>query len=165
MKRPSKTAAASMGLANVTPLPVRGPRVGRVVAMCETGWLVQVTPDTAPLPARTTLMLDAATMRQAAACRQEALLMFENDTADRPIVVGLMAPVPVDPPVVEVSSTLDATMDGRRVTLEATDELVLRCGHASITLRRNGRVAIRGMYVETRAQGVNRIQGGSVRIN
>jgi len=49
--------------------------------------------------------------------------------------------------------------------VEAADELVLRCGQASIVLRRNGRVVIRGTYVETRAKGVNRIKGGSVLIN
>lgn len=32
-------------------------------------------------------------------------------------------------------------------------------------LRRNGRVVIRGAYVETRSRGVNRIKGGSVQIN
>ena len=40
-----------------------------------------------------------------------------------------------------------------------------RCGKASITLRRNGRVLIRGFRVETRAEAVNRIKGGSVQIN
>lgn len=49
--------------------------------------------------------------------------------------------------------------------IDAADELVLRCGQASITLRRNGRVLINGTHVETQAEGVNRIKGGSVQIN
>jgi hypothetical protein len=60
---------------------------------------------------------------------------------------------------------LEARIDGQRVVLEARDEIVLMCGEASITLRRNGRIAIRGAQVETRARGVNRIKGGSVSIN
>jgi hypothetical protein len=60
---------------------------------------------------------------------------------------------------------LEALVDGKRVVLDAQDEIVLRCGSASITLRRNGRVVVRGTYVETRSQGVNRIKGGSVQIN
>lgn len=60
---------------------------------------------------------------------------------------------------------LDMRVDGRRVEIEAADEIVLRCGQASIVLRRNGRVVIRGTYVETRSRGVNRIKGGSVEIN
>jgi hypothetical protein len=62
-------------------------------------------------------------------------------------------------------SELDARVDGRRVEIEAADEIVLRCGQASIVLRRNGRVVIRGTYIETRSRGVNRVKGGSVEIN
>jgi hypothetical protein len=61
--------------------------------------------------------------------------------------------------------SLDMRVDGRRVEIEAADEIVLRCGEACIVLRRNGRVIIRGTYVETRSRGVNRIKGGSVEIN
>jgi hypothetical protein len=60
---------------------------------------------------------------------------------------------------------VEARVDGKRVVLEGEDEVVLRCGDASITLRRDGKVMIRGAYVETQAKGVNRIKGGSVKIN
>ncbi len=60
---------------------------------------------------------------------------------------------------------LAAEVDGRSVVLEGKDELVLRCGEASITLRRNGRIVIQGVQVETRAAGSNKIRGGSVQIN
>jgi hypothetical protein len=146
--------------ASVTSLPVRGHRVGRVVGIHEGSWLVECSPGTPPAPARTTLQLSAQAMQDAAAARREALIVFENEAADRPIVVGLLA-LPAPAPGAEVV----ATVDGRRVLLDAQDEVVLRCGPASITLRRNGRVVIRGTYVETRAQGVNRIKGGSVLIN
>lgn len=62
-------------------------------------------------------------------------------------------------------SDLAIRVDGKRVEIEAADEIVLKCGEASITLRRNGRVVIRGTYVETRSKGTNRIKGGSVQIN
>jgi len=73
------------------------------------------------------------------------------------VIVGLLDPTPRKP--------TEALVDGKRVVLDGQDEVVLRCGESSITLRRNGRVVIRGTYVETRAQGVNRIRGGSVQIN
>ena len=60
---------------------------------------------------------------------------------------------------------LDVMVDGKRIKIEGQDEIVLRCGEASITLRRNGRVIIRGTYVESRSKGTNRIKGGSVLIN
>jgi hypothetical protein len=59
----------------------------------------------------------------------------------------------------------DADVDGTRVRICARDEVVIECGRASITLRRNGRVVIRGTYVETRSAGTNRIRGGQVRVN
>ena len=51
------------------------------------------------------------------------------------------------------------------MVLEGHDEIVLKCGDASITLKRDGKVLLRGAYVETQATGVNRIKGGSVKIN
>jgi hypothetical protein len=63
------------------------------------------------------------------------------------------------------SPFIEADVDGRRVRVTAKDEIVLQCGSASITLRRNGRVVIHGTFVETRSEGTNRIKGGQVRIN
>jgi hypothetical protein len=60
---------------------------------------------------------------------------------------------------------IEADVDGRRVRLTAKDEIVLECGKASITLRRNGRVIVRGTYIETHSEGTNRIKGGQVQIN
>ena len=141
----------------VASLPVRGHRVGRVVGMRDGQWLVECAANMPPLLARTTLTLGAQQMQEAASAQREALIVFENELATRPIVVGLLAPPPTE--------VIDVTVDGKRVTLDARDEIVLRCGSASLTLRRNGRVVIRGTYVETRAQGVNRVKGGTVLIN
>jgi hypothetical protein len=60
---------------------------------------------------------------------------------------------------------IEADVDGRRVRVIAQDEIVLQCGEASITLRRNGRIVIKGTYIETSSEGTNRIKGGQVRIN
>lgn len=63
------------------------------------------------------------------------------------------------------ASIIEADVDGRRVRIIAKDEIVFECGQASVTLRRNGRIIIRGTYVETHSEGTNRIKGGQVRIN
>ncbi len=65
----------------------------------------------------------------------------------------------------ELKEALDIKVEGRRLEIEGQDEVVIRCGKSSITLRRNGRVVIRGTYVESRSKGTNRIKGGSVQIN
>jgi hypothetical protein len=49
--------------------------------------------------------------------------------------------------------------------VQAAEELVLRCGDASITLTRAGKIILRGTYLLSRSSGVNRIKGGSVQIN
>jgi hypothetical protein len=95
----------------------------------------------------------------------EVLLVFEEERSDRPVVVGWLDPPPAAREEGTSTRPAEARVDGRRVVLEANDEIVLKCGEASITLRRNGRIVIRGVYVETRARGVNRVKGGSVAIN
>jgi uncharacterized protein (DUF2345 family) len=65
----------------------------------------------------------------------------------------------------KMAVVLEADADGRRVRLVAKDEIVLECGKASITLRRNGRVVVRGTQLETNAEGTDRIKGGHVAVN
>jgi len=59
----------------------------------------------------------------------------------------------------------EPALDGQRVVLEGKREVVLKCGEASITLRSDGKMVLRGAYIETYAKGVNRIKGASVKIN
>lgn len=65
----------------------------------------------------------------------------------------------------ETPRVFEADVDGARVRICARDEVVIQCGKASITLRRNGRIVIRGTYVATDSAGTNRIRGGQVRVN
>jgi len=105
---------------------------------------------------------------------QPVILLFENGDPKLPIVVGLIQS-PIMERVLAAGSqattsgsaphVIEADVDGKRVRVVAQDEIVLECGSASITLRRNGRVVIRGTYVETHSEGTNRIKGGQVRIN
>jgi hypothetical protein len=133
-----------------------------------------------PIAARATVTLDPAAALAAVGRRQEAVLAFEDGDPALPIVVGLVqptAPSMIDLVLDEAAPAGEASMapsheeaavavvDGKRVVLEGEDEVVLRCGAASITLRRNGKIVIRGSYVESYAAGTNRIKGGSVRIN
>lgn len=88
----------------------------------------------------------------------EVALMFEGGDPKRPVVMGKM----VSP---LAAGDTEATADGRRVEIDAEEEIVLRCGEASLTLTRAGKIILRGAYVLSRSSGVNRIQGGSVEIN
>lgn len=109
-----------------------------------------------PRPARLLVALDRAALRRAAAARTPAALVFEAGDPERPLVVGL---VQSDAPRRRQRVT------GKRVVVTGEEEVELRCGEASITLRKDGKLVIRGAYVETAARGTNRIKGGSVQIN
>jgi hypothetical protein len=121
-----------------------------------------------PLRARVAVGFAPEDFLAAVASRQGAILLFEDADPARPILVGLVQETSETPlldqilgaPVAEV-----AQVDGKRVLVEGRDEIVLRCGEASITLRRNGRVSIRGVGIETRASGLQRIRAGKVEIN
>ena len=97
--------------------------------------------------------------------------MFEGGDPHRPIVMGLIQHLARVQPTSserirsETQNLIDAEVDGERLVFTAKKEIVLRCGKASITLTRAGKVLIRGAYVLSRSSGVNRIKGGSVQIN
>lgn len=95
---------------------------------------------------------------------RKVLLLFENGDVALPIITGLVNqpnqwPRPDRPAQVEVHA------DGERLIVGATEQLVLRCGTASITLTSEGKVLIRGNFISSRSTGVNRIKGGSVQLN
>ncbi|MBU6260461.1 MAG: hypothetical protein KGL18_10760 [Burkholderiales bacterium] len=48
---------------------------------------------------------------------------------------------------------------------EASRRITLRCGKSSITLYPNGKIALRGQYILSDAEGVNRIVGGQIDLN
>ena len=208
--------AAKEAVAELLDAPERRiltPRTGHLVGV-EGGQLLVDYPGNVdgPLPARSTVPLDAKSALQAAVSRRGAVLVFDDGDPRAPIVIGLLQPsIPTlldlvlegsgeadggdsrsngheaaganshspDAASNSHSPSLDtaasnshsrggesvATVDGERVVVEGQEEVSLRCGAASITLRRDGRVVVRGAYVETHASGTNRIKGGSVRIN
>ena len=160
---------ASLALVDQDTRVIPGHVIGQLVGETAEGPLVDYPQNPhGPIAARSTVRLQQRRGRPLA--KAEVLLVFENERSDRPIIVGLLRKLPEATPAAPSPAQaklegVQATVDGKRLILEAEDEIVLRCGKASVTLRRNGRVVIRGTYVETRAEGVNRIKGGSVQIN
>ncbi|MHC4328441.1 MAG: DUF6484 domain-containing protein [Planctomycetota bacterium] len=129
--------------------------IGKLVGFGDTGEPLVDFPSklsSGSLPARSTIALDKKKIGG------EIVLIFEAGDERKPIVVGLIQhPAETKP--------IDVEIDGERMTLTAKNEIVLRCGKASITLTRAGKILIRGAYTLSRSSGVNRIQGGSVQIN
>jgi len=101
---------------------------------------------------------------------REVLLVFENNDPGRPVIIDTLYSL-LDEIAEQSKSVLQAqkpeevTVDRKRLIFDAEEEIVLRCGEASITLTSAGKVLIKGNYLVSRSSGANRIKGGSVQIN
>lgn len=143
------------------PQPMWAPVVGRLVAISREGGVPLVVFEGAgpeAQPARATVDLGGAHVGH------EVLLVFERGDPRRPIVTGVLRGAE-GWPAAAAELGADVEADGSRLVVSAREQLVLRCGRASITLTRSGKVVIDGEYVLSRATGVNRIHGGAVQLN
>ena len=144
-----------------SPDPLRtGMVVGELLAIAQEGAPLVALPGE---PSRVLAALSLVDLH-AAHIGMRVALMFDGGAADRPIVVGVLRgqaawPLETRPGQVEVDA------DGERLLVTAKEQLVLRCGKASITLTKAGKVLIEGSYLLSRSSGVNRIKGGSVQLN
>lgn len=136
--------------------------IGELIGMTNEGRtpliLYPGQPGTAALAARTIVDLHGAYIGR------EVVLMFEGADPSRPIIMGVLQEgegmVPDQQP-----GQVEVDVDGVRMIVGAKEQLVLRCGKASITLTKAGKVLIKGSYLLSRSSGVNRIKGGSVQLN
>ncbi len=133
--------------------------IGKFVGLTEAGVpLVDHPLNTSgsPLASRTTVPLGPDRLGH------DVVLGFEGGDARLPIVLGIVWQ-PTEPE--RPAALPEAKVDDEQLVFSAEKEIVLRCGEASITLTRAGKVLIRGTYLLSRSSGVNRIKGGSVQIN
>jgi hypothetical protein len=104
---------------------------------------------------------------------RSVLLVFENGDQQRPLIVGLVRETLPQVPAQEPSSRQmhsggeaeALTVNGRRLTFDAQEEIVFRCGQGSIIVRADGTIVIKGTRLLSRASEVNKIRGASVQIN
>ncbi|MDI5933168.1 DUF6484 domain-containing protein [Halomonas kalidii] len=141
---------------------IDGVVIGRLVGFDDGGYPLVAFPgndNDAGTRARTVIDLGADDIGR------ELALMFENGDPARPLILGRMHCPVYSPGGAPRRSAVIAETDGERLELRADQEIVLRCGRASITLTRTGKILLRGAYLLSRSSGVNRIKGGSVQIN
>jgi hypothetical protein len=96
----------------------------------------------------------------------QAVVMFDEGDATRPLILGLIQEHGESGRTASAApQQWEAEADGERCLIAAEREIVLRCGDASITLTRAGKVIIRGNYIVSRSSGCNKIKGAAVEIN
>lgn len=142
---------ASMGLA-----------IGELIGLTDGGLVALVRhaeqPGMAALPARTVVDLHGAHIGRPVA------LMFEAGDRSKPVVMGVLR-ASGDWPLADRPGQVQVDADGERLIVSAKEQLVFRCGKASITLTQAGKVLIEGTYVSSRSAGANRLKGGSIHLN
>ena len=112
------------------------------------------------LRARATVALTQASIGS------QAVIVCEDGNPRRPIILGLIKDESQHS--AESAHSTPATRidaDDERYVITAEREIVLRCGDASITLTRAGKVIIKGNYILSRSSGYNKIKGAAVDIN
>jgi hypothetical protein len=95
---------------------------------------------------------------------RQVVLQFENGDPARPVIMGLLRRK-ADWSLAQQPGQVEVDADGERLIIGAKEQLVLKCGKASITLTKAGKIVIHGTYVSNRSSGVMRIKGGSVQLN
>ncbi|GAB2882388.1 DUF6484 domain-containing protein [Uliginosibacterium flavum] len=152
---------ASLASTAVPQQRIDGIRIATLVALAADGLTPLISypgqPGSQALPARSTVDL------QARHIGASLVVMFDEGRPDRPIVMGVIRePVNI---LAGAGNQVEIDADGERMLVSAKEQIVLRCGKASITLTKAGKVLIQGAYVSSRSTGVNRVKGGSVQLN
>ncbi len=93
----------------------------------------------------------------------EVLVVFIDGDLRQPVITGVLLTPAVT--VAAQAPGVAVQVDGERHVISAEREIVLRCGDASITLTRAGKVIIKGNYILSRSTGYNKIKGAAIDIN
>jgi len=88
------------------------------------------------------------------------LVWLPEDEGERGVVLGRIGPGRA--PAAEPE---EAQETPEELVIEAKENLTFKCGEGSITLRKDGKILIKGKDLVSRAQRMNRIKGGAVAIN
>ena len=86
---------------------------------------------------------------------EDRVVVLHGGAGERPVIIGRIATAASRPPA-DAPDTL---------VVEARENLTLRCGEGSITIRADGRILIKGKDLVSHARRSNRIRGGAVTIN
>lgn len=118
-----------------------------------------------PVVAVSTLELSETEATELVEARTNVVLAFLDGRQDTPVILGLVHKRFSAHREQRSSEGLSAHVDGEHLLLEGKKSVELRCGKASITLTRQGKIVLRGAHISSISSGANRIRGGSVEIN
>jgi len=113
-----------------------------------------------PVPAR--VVVSGPWVAPRLVARTTVLLLLQDDHG--PVILGHIRELGQ---LCESASVQTTTTNAgqQNVLIEAHESLTLRCGASSLTMRKDGRVVLKGSRLLSRASQGNKIKGASVNIN
>ena len=146
------------------------PCIGRIVGTNEQSDVLVRFEGCAPRAAKLVAGLNKIDLIKKEYKGREVLLVFEKGNPDYPIITDLMADpledlLSLELPGDQNESLDDVLIDGKRITIEAEDEVEIKCGKGSILIQKDGKIIIKGTHFLSRSSGPQRIKGSSVSIN
>jgi hypothetical protein len=154
-----------------TPCALYGSHLGQITELTEHGRpFVQFNGAVKPIMARVGLPSGAVSASEACVGTR-VVLIFEDGDPTLPVIVGLVRDSFAAPEQslkradISARSAESVELSLRKVVLEAKEEIVLRCGAGSLTIRADGQVIIKGTRLMSKASETNKVRGASVLIN
>lgn len=155
--------------------------IGTIVDVTEQGVAIVDFPENRGQPMMARSTLGEIEKSQLTDFPAPVLLVFEQSDPLKPIITGFVNKVlfteqltvmkgrPEKDQKADVfeysGNAADATIDGKKITFDAKQEILLRCGKSSILLRKDGKIVIKGTNLISRSSATNKIKGSSVSIN
>lgn len=140
-------------------------RVGHLAGIDDEGRVLFRTAPTEPaIPVSIALTISDGLVARAARTGERALVVRVGDGDDWMLVGLVRERLPqrlrrAGPGDVEVR------VDGDKLVFEAERAIELRCGHSSLTLRKDGKIVLTGDYVVSASRGPNKIRGATISLN
>ncbi len=85
--------------------------------------------------------------------RQLAVMFLEGNKA---LVLG---------PIQNTQHLAEVRVEGDQLILEGRESLELRCGKASLLMREDGKIILKGTHLVSRSSGANKLKGASISLN
>jgi hypothetical protein len=139
-----------------------GPIIGLLVEVDSEGQpLVDYLGNPWGLPTRARTVCGVAKHEEGA----QVALLFDGGDLGKPLLIGVFKTKAVGAKPAVTAKPVAIEIDDQTFEFQGAKQIVLRCGEASITLTRAGKILIRGKYVLSDSAGVNMVKGGVIRLN
>jgi hypothetical protein len=141
-------------------------RTGHLIGIDDEGRpLFLAEGETTPIPVGIGADISDGRIVRAVRQKQRALVLRTDDAQPRWLLVGLVRERVASSAREAKPGRLEVTIDGEKVKLEAEHDIELRCGQASLTLRYDGRIELRGTHILSASRGPNRVKGATIALN